>query len=289
MLRAWRPFQASLLVFGLTVDVDGYSQVDHSGSLFLSVAGGSALPFGSYAGKLDESNSATTPVLGGAQPGYSLSASASFWFLPKLGVVATANVEGGKGSTTQYGVPPWLCEPCGHGYIAPQHVTSNSDAGTWSATSIMVGLVYAVRSKDPFIVARAMIGSQQLLWPSATYSEQGEQLVLIGTPPYSIGTFTRSIEQQSMTATSTMHALGMEIMHRLGGRMSITGSLDVLFGGAKFEGRQVMRFDGATQSNADLHSYRETELKLNVGSTRSLVQIGLALELVRPSEMGLTP
>lgn len=282
MLTAWRPFHALLLLlFGLEVDFDSYGQDDGIGPLVLSVAGGSALPIGSFTGTLDESNSASTHVLGGARPGFSLSATASFWFLPKLGVVAMTNIEGGRG-TASIGGSPWICQPCGHGYIAPEHVTSNSGAGDWNSSAVMVGLVYTVRNKDPFIVARAMIGTQRLLWPAATYSEQGEQLIL--TPIYSRGTFTRSIEQQAMTATSSANTLGVEVLHRFGGRISVTGSLDALFGGTKFEGKQVTRFDGATQSNPDYHSYREEELKLNVGSTRVLVQVGLALELVRRSE-----
>lgn len=235
--------------------------------------------FGGNPGRVDMPDRDQTAMLGaGATSGAAFGVSSHYTFASGFGVFLSATRSMHDPLNENYQGYPWGCTTCGHGYIAPTAYSASLDVGRWSSVSALAGSSYTLVRGGVMIRFKAGLGYQHWLLGEATYRGTGIQMVAIGDPPYVGSPFERNLVQAPTRGDGAFGEVGMDVRGRIAGPIFISLGASVSGGAVKMEGEQVHRYDGASQSQSEVHWSSLVPYEERSSMTRMVLLIGLTVD-----------
>ena len=223
-----------------------------------------------------------TAMLGaGATIGPVVSATVNYAIDPRFGIFLSGTSTKHDRLNDNHEEYPWPCTSCGLGYNASRGPTWQLQVGRWRSTSVRAGPSYVILRGQPSITVRAGAGVQHWRSDEITYHEAGNQLVNDGVPPISTLPYELSLVQPVTFGTALVYDLGLVLRHHLIGRLSFSGSVELAGGEVLFKGDQLFRYDGATQSQVEVHMTNERPFEERSSMTRIFFQAGLQFDMLR--------
>ncbi len=223
-----------------------------------------------------------TAMLGaGATSGPVVSAAVNYSINSRFGIVVSGATTKHDRLNDNYADHPSQCFPCRDGYISPRPNTQELQVGRWRSTSGWIGPSYIIVPGQPSITVRAGVGAQHWRSDQVSYHESGDRLVNDGVSPIQVLPYEFSLVQPVTFGTALVYDVGLVLRHRLVGRLSFSGSAVFAGGEVLFTGDQLMRYDGATQSQIEVHTRIERPFKERSSMTRISFQAGLQFDVMR--------